>query len=88
MEFVRIANATRVFGPPGDMNGYCGSLHIRDEHVTNTDPETKETQDFGNFMVSAWKPSAAEISALMNGAVVTLHIRGVEHPVVMMGVES
>lgn len=88
MKFVPIINATRVFGPPEDMNGYCGSLHIRDEHVTNTDPETGAKQDFGNFMVSAWKPSTEELSALLNGAVVTLHIRGVEHPVVMMGVES
>lgn len=76
----RIDNATRVMGAPPDWKddgSQCVGLPIRD---TPTDQ--------GNFMVSAWEPTPAELTALNAGASIYLCIRGHNHPVVSLGVQG
>lgn len=69
---------TRALGAPSDWDGQdtrCGVLPIRDV----AHPE-------GNFMVSAWEPTPAEIEALQRGETLKLWVRGSGHPVVAITV--
>lgn len=73
----RIADASRVLGAPADWkdDGSCVGLPVLDVQT----PE-------GNFMVSAWEPTPAEIQQLINGETLKLWIRGISHPVVAISV--
>lgn len=74
----RIENASRVFGAPKDWDGSdttCGALPV-------VDVETPE----GDFMVSAWEPSPAELQAILRGETIKLWVRGSSHPVVALTV--
>lgn len=74
----RIAGATRNLGAPADWDGKdmsCCVLPILDVHTAE-----------GNFMVSAWEPTPAELRAMQAGHSVNLGIRGSSHPVVFVNV--
>lgn len=74
MQVKRIENPTRILGAPADWidDGVkCVGLPVRDVELDN-----------GNFMVSAWEPTPAELKALQNGETLKLWLRGVVHPVV------
>lgn len=80
MQMCEIAGATRIMVAPKDWknaDGPCADLQIQDV-MTNE----------GNFMVSAWRPSAEELAELMNGKAVLLWIRGTEFPVVAVNVSE
>lgn len=74
---VRIACATRVFGPPqdwdADLRGPCLNLAIRDEVIEGA-----------NYMTSRWEPTPVELALLMAGGVIELRIMGVTHPVISL----
>ena len=71
----KMPQETRSMGkPPGwddKIHGPCGALSIIDLQTPA-----------GNKMVSAWRPSKEELSALADGGLVYLSIMGAEHPVV------
>lgn len=71
MQIGRIEHATRLLGR---LQGYHG-LPVRDE-VTN-DPVGGP---YTHAMVTAWHPTPAEMTALMLGAAVHVHIIGTDHP--------
>ncbi len=78
----RIEGATRNLGAPPDWNESdpidptkCHVLPIRDMMT-----------DEGNFMVSAWEFTPAEIERLKAGETLKLGIRGTGHPVVFLAV--
>lgn len=74
----RIEAATRVLGAPPDWKddgNSCVGLPVRDIMT-----------DEGNFMVSAWEPTAEEIQRLQNGESLYLWVRGYGHPVVSITV--
>jgi hypothetical protein len=75
----RITGATRYLAPPDgwdtEKNGGCSSLAIADIQ-----------QGDNNVMVSAWKPTPAEIAALLRGESVYLYVWGTNHPPVYVGV--
>lgn len=75
----RIAGADMIFGAPPDWNpdamGECAGLPIR----TIKTPQ-------GEFMVSAWEPTAAEMQRMIEGEPVYLWVRGAGHPVVSITV--
>jgi hypothetical protein len=72
-----IIGYTRSIAPPPDWdeetNGPCETLQIRDQ---------------GGYMISAWRPSAEERRALIEGGFVLLYICGKIHPVVGLGVSQ
>lgn len=73
-----IEGATRVYGAPPDWDGQdmtCGALPVRALQT----PE-------GQFLVSAWEPTSAELEALNRGETLKLWIRGDGHPVVALTV--
>lgn len=74
----RIDQATRVLGAPADWKDdgmSCVGLPVRDV----------ETDD-GNFMLSAWEPTAEELALLNSGQSLYLWVRGYNHPVVSITV--
>lgn len=75
----RIDRATRTLTAPdgwnSDCDGPCGSLAIRDEPYCGL-----------ASMVSAWRPSPAEILALIAGEPIYLRVIGMEHPAVSLSV--
>lgn len=72
----RIEGATRTFTSPNDVEpGNVKGLPILDVQT-----------DIGNFMVSAWEPTPAEIQQLINGDTVKLWVRGTVMPVVALTV--
>jgi hypothetical protein len=74
----RIENATRVLGAPSDWRDdgmSCIGLPIRDVETSK-----------GNFMLSAWEPTAEELALLNVGQSLYLWIRGYQHPVVAITV--
>ncbi len=80
MKPIRMTEATRSLGAPGDWNdkaGECQTLDIYDYEGHN-----------GNIMASAWMPDEEELHALRNGAILYLHIHGKAHPVVSLSVQG
>lgn len=81
MKLAVIPGRTRVLGAPAgwtpETSGECGALPIRDQ--MNGDVPA---------MLSAWRPDAAEIEALANGATITLSVLGTAHPPVSMFVDG
>lgn len=75
----RIEGATRTLGKS---QGYLG-LSIRDE-LQNTTTDGPETPT----MVSAWFPTPDELSRLVEGAPLYLHVVGRAHPPVSLTVGS
>jgi hypothetical protein len=82
MRPVEIAGATHVLGAPLDWDplkqGDCVGLPVRLLNDPDVGPEWK----------SAWRPSPAELVALMNGGVVLLTVCGDGHPPVMIEVSK
>lgn len=75
----RIEGATRFLGAPKDWDekrdGSCGTLPIKDYQ-----------DEQGEYMLSAWTPTPAELDQLVLGGCVYLWIRGVKHPVVSLSI--
>ena len=73
MDALPLADATRRLGAPQQWNhesdGICHTLEIRDAD---------------GWMVSAWRPTDAELTRLNDGAPVYLWIAGTVHPVVAL----
>lgn len=81
MRPVEIAGATHVLGAPPEWEpakGDCGALPVR----LVDDPDT------GREWKSAWRPSAVELVALMNGGLVLLTVCGDGMPPVMIEVSG
>ncbi len=77
MRPLQLANATRRMAAPAEWDhardGICHTLEICDQN---------------GWMVSAWKPTEAEIRRLVQGQPIVLAIQGVVHPVVSLSVPS
>lgn len=73
----KIAGATRRFDPPKDWNtdldGPCEPLFIKDDLINGV-----------STMLSAWKPNAEELQALVDGGSILLGIVGSAHPPVFL----
>lgn len=72
-----LTNATRRLGAPvnwdHEHDGICHTLEICDR---------------SGWMLSAWKPTEAELRELNEGGVVVLAVQGTSHPVVGLSVET
>jgi len=76
----KIPGATRVLGAPTEWAQDklpCDALAIRDVET-----------EAGPFMISHWKPTAAELAALLANGTVELWVQGTFHPVVAVAVEG
>jgi hypothetical protein len=72
----RINGATMTFGAPHDTEpGEVRGLPVR-----------QVVCEIGEFYVSAWEPTPAEIQAMIDGETVKLWVRGPGHPVVALTV--
>ncbi|MDR8400075.1 hypothetical protein NE850_27580 [Paraburkholderia sp. USG1] len=74
----RIEGATRNLGAPPNWDGdisKCNVLPIRDVLTEQ-----------GQFMVSSWEPTPAELAAINAGEPIKLWIAGTGHPVVALSV--
>ena len=71
---VKLKNPDIVLRGPEDMPE-CGNLTA-----------VKVNKDGYPGFVSLWKPSQAELAALMKGGAVSIHIVGMSHPPVALGV--
>lgn len=60
-----------------ELDGSCGTLHVVD---------AVDTLSGQNFMYSFYRPTNAELEALMNGGILRLGIMGRAHPVLNMAV--
>lgn len=77
MNPVRMDPYTRAMrGPEGSD---VQTLYIQD--IPDLDP------DIGNWQVSAWKPTVAELQRLVEGKHIFLYIQGTQHPIVGLQVE-
>ncbi len=78
MKSIPIENATRRIGAPINWNhetdGLCHTLEIVDH------PD--------GYMISAWRPSPAELARMLRGEPVLLWIGGRVHPVVSLTVHD
>lgn len=80
MRPVKLQDETRSFAAPqswDESEGPCDTLSIYDYASEN-----------GNVMVSAWMPDDEERKALIDGAVLYLHIHGAVHPVVGLAIQG
>lgn len=68
-------NATRRLGAPALWN-----------HETEGICHTLEIVDDNGWMISAWRPTPAELAKLVAGDPLFLHVQGRVHPVVAMSV--
>jgi hypothetical protein len=68
---IQLSDATRRLGAPKDWN-----------HETDGICHTLEICDRDGWMISAWRPTEAEIERIRRGAPIFLHVQGVSHPVV------
>lgn len=75
MKAIPQENATRRFGAPTNWN-----------HETDGICHTLDIVDVDGFMISAWRPTTAELAKLNAGDPLFLHIQGRTHPVVAMSV--
>lgn len=75
MNSIPLTDATRRLGAPAgwdhERDGLCHTLEICDRD---------------GWMISAWRPSEAELQRLIAGEPLFLHIQGRSHPVVGMTV--
>lgn len=71
MKPINFDRATRVCG---ESQGYIG-LPIMDTAT-----------DYGNVMTSIWQPDGDEIEALINGACISVHVRGNNPQPINLGV--
>jgi hypothetical protein len=75
MNSVPLLNATRRLGAPAGWDhardGICHTLEIRDQD---------------GWMISAWRPTAAELKRLNEGQPLFLGIQGSIHPVVSISI--
>lgn len=75
MKALPLTNATRRLGAPAtwdhESDGICHTLEICDQD---------------GFMVSAWRPTPAELKRINEGQPIFLHIQGQAHPVVALSV--
>jgi len=79
MKPVKLTNATRTLGAPGnwsEADGECESLDIFDYQSEN-----------GNVMASAWMLEDEDIEQLKSGSMIWLHIYGQQHPVVALAIK-
>ena len=76
---VKINRASLALGPDNwePEDGECEVLYIRQE-LRGRHP----------VMLSAWKPSSAELELLLRGGSLILGVLGTEHPSVLMYVSS
>lgn len=77
---VKIRDANVAMGQPDDWNpsdGECEVLYIR-----------REQRGSLPVMLSAWKPSVAELELLLRGGSIVLGVLGEVHPPVMMMVST
>lgn len=78
-DIVKIPGFTREIGKPKNWDeatqGPCASLPVRDVIV-----------DGQPFMLSAWKPTAAELELLNKGLGIYLGVSGFNSPVLFMGI--
>ena len=74
MKPVELENPDIVLRGPADMPE-CGNLTA-----------VKVNENGYPGFVSLWKPSRAELAALMKGGAVAIHIVGMSHPPVALGV--
>jgi hypothetical protein len=80
MEIFNQPGCTKVLGAPPDMpEPNCMPL-----------PVYEHTDEFGDWSISFWKPSAEEIETLVAGGTVALWVRAKDdaHPVVGLGVQE
>jgi hypothetical protein len=75
MNSLALTDATRRMAAPQgwdhERDGICHTLDICDRD---------------GFMISAWRPTPAELARLNEGEPIFLHIQGVVHPVVALTV--
>lgn len=75
----RIANFTRILGPPDgwlkERDGHCSFMPIQDIQT-----------EAGPAMMSVWEPTPDEIKRMQQGARVCLLILGEKHPPVRLSV--
>lgn len=77
MDIINHPLCTSVIGAPADMqDGSCSGL-----------PVAYDSDKYGTWAVSFWKPNAAELAIILEGGTVALYVRasGRQHPVVGMG---
>ena len=77
---VKIRDHNLALGAPEDAGGprlECETLFLR-----------RETKDGHPVMLSAWKPSAAELQSLILGGSIILGVVGPQHPPVLMYVSE
>lgn len=80
MIITMIPGYTRVLGAPIEWDHKalpCDALAIREVKT-----------EAGPFMVSHWKPTAAELAALLANGTIELWIQGTAHPVVSVAVDG
>lgn len=70
-----LENPSRRLGAPANWN-----------HETDGLCHTLEIWDRDGWMISAWKPSVAELARLNRGEAILLWIQGRAHPVVSLAV--
>lgn len=75
MDSLALTEATRRLGAP---QGW--------DHAKDGICHTLEICDRGGWMISAWRPSVAELERLNAGEPIFLHIQGTVHPVVALSV--
>lgn len=78
MLIARIQGSTRQLGAPNDWDGDLSKCHV----LPIRDVMTEQ----GNFMVSAWEPTPAEVEQIKAGQTIKLWIQGTGHPVVKLSV--
>lgn len=75
MNSLPLTDATRRLGAPKrwdhSQEGICHTLEIHDRD---------------GWMLSAWRPTEAELKRINEGQPIWLHIQGVSHPVVSLSV--
>jgi hypothetical protein len=83
MRPVWVKDANKIYKPPRDWmeerDGKCGDLYVRRFQPDGAGPA---------YHYSAWKPSADELQALIDGGVVELLIIGVQPAVALNVVEE
>lgn len=78
MNIINHPLCTAVIGAPADMqDGSCEGL-----------PVAYDTDQYGTWAVSFWRPEDGELATLNDNGVITLYVRatGRQHPVVGLGV--
>jgi len=81
MQHHKITGSTREIGRPAgwvdELDGPCGSVHVRDEI---------DVQSGANVMWTLWKPTLEDLDVLRGGGMLKLGIMGRVHPVICMDI--